>query len=66
MNFDVSLFFTALGLAFVLESLPWLIAPRRMREGLRLLLDLPPDSLRVWGLVLLGLGLLITGLARSL
>jgi len=66
MNFDVSLFFTALGLAFILESLPWLIAPRRMREGLRLLLDLPPDSLRVWGLVLLGLGLLITGLARSL
>lgn len=64
MHFNLSLFLAALGLAFVLESLPWLIAPGRMRDGLRRLLELPPGTLRVWGFVLLGMGLVLVALSR--
>lgn len=66
MHFNLTLFLAALGLAFVLESLPWLLAPGRMRDGLRQLLELPPETLRVWGFVLLGLGLGLAALSRYL
>lgn len=65
MNFDLSLFITALGLACVLEALPWLIAPDRMREAMRALLALEQQALRTWGFALLGVGTLLVWLARS-
>lgn len=64
MRFHFSLFLSALGLAFVLEALPWLLAPARMKEGLRHLLELPPENLRVWGLVLLAMGVGLAALGR--
>lgn len=64
MHFQASLFLAALGLACVLESLPWLLAPDRMRDALRQLLELPPEKLRVWGLFLLGGGLGLAALSR--
>lgn len=64
MRFQLSLFLAALGLACVLESLPWLLAPARMREALRQLLELPPEKLRVWGFILLGIGLILVAVSR--
>lgn len=64
MKFNIALFLTALGLACVLESLPWLLAPAKMREALRLLIELPPEKLRRWGFFLIGLGLFLVWLAR--
>jgi uncharacterized protein YjeT (DUF2065 family) len=61
---NLSLFFTALGLALVLESLPWLAAPDKWRDSLRALLALPPRTLRIIGLVLLGAGLGLVALSR--
>lgn len=64
MRFHVSLFVAALGLACVLESLPWLLAPDRMREAMRHLGQLPPEKLRLWGFALLGGGLILVSLSR--
>ncbi len=64
MRFQISLFVAALGLACVLESLPWLLGAERMREALRQLLELPPEQLRVGGLILLGVGLSLVALSR--
>lgn len=64
MQFNFPLFLMALGLACVLESLPWLLAPDRMRGALRQLLELPPETLRVWGLFLLGAGIILVVLSR--
>ena len=64
MRFHVSLFVAALGLACVLESLPWLLAPDRMREAMRQLGKLPAEKLRIWGFVLLGIGLILVSLSR--
>lgn len=64
MRFHLSLFVAALGLACVLEALPWLLAPERMRATLRHLGRLPAEKLRVWGFVLLGGGLILLSLSR--
>ena len=64
MNFNVSLFLTALGLACVLEALPWLISPRKTRETLMSLLSLPEDALRRGGILLLVLGVAVCAAGR--
>ncbi len=66
MEFNLPLFLAALGLAFVLEALPWLLAPRRMREAFLFLLEMPDDKLRAWGAFLLVSGLFLTWAATSL
>ncbi len=65
MNFDLSLFFTALGLAFILESLPWILSPNSMRNFLLSLAGMPEGQLRIMGLVLMSLGLLLIWLVRG-
>lgn len=47
---------TALGFVCLIEALPWLIAPEKMRNFLRELTEIEPEYLRYWGI-----GLLITG-----
>lgn len=64
MTIDWTLFFSAVGLAFVFEALPWLLAPDRMRETLLRIAQSPVDDLRKWGALLLGLGLVIVWAAR--
>jgi uncharacterized protein YjeT (DUF2065 family) len=66
MEFNLSLFLAALSLACVLEALPWLLAPRKMREVFQSLLELPDDKLRVWGIFLLLTGLILAWAATSL
>ena len=65
MNFNLSLFLAALGLACVLEALPWLLSPRKTREMLIELLSLPDETLR-GGIVLLVLGVVICAAGRAL
>ena len=55
-----SLFFSALGLAMVLEGLPYLVSPAAVRRYLQMLLQTRDGVLRVMGFSLMALGLLIT------
>ncbi len=66
MNFNLSLFLAALGLACVLEALPWLISPRKTRETLIELLSLPDETLRRGGIFLMVLGVMVCAAGRAL
>lgn len=65
MNFDIRLFFTALGLALVLEGLLWALFPRGMRRAIQSLALSPSTVLRGMGLAAMSIGLLIAWLARQ-
>ncbi len=65
MEFDWRLFLTALGLAFMLEGLPYFLFAERMPELLRSLAEKPPGFLRFMGLGSMLLGLVIITLLRS-
>ena len=65
MNFNFSLFFCALGLAAVLEALPWILAPDAMRDAFLRLAELPARQGRAAGFVILALGLLLCAAGRS-
>ena len=54
-----SLFFTALGLAMLLEGLPYLISPSGVRSYLRMLERMDDIVLRAIGLALIVGGLLV-------
>ena len=66
MNFNLSLFLAALGLACVLEALPWLVSPRKTRETLLEMLSLPEETLRKGGLFLMILGVAVCAAGRFL
>lgn len=65
MNFNAELFLCALGLAFIIEGLPWALFPQGMRKVLLTLAEGPLSGFRRMGLTGIGLGLLIIWLARS-
>lgn len=65
MNFDWQAFLCAAGLALVFESLPWLLAPDRVKQALARLLESGDEELRRWGSVLLGAGVVLIWLARG-
>lgn len=65
MNLDWSLFFMALGLAFLVEGLPYFIMAERMPAILLTLASRPPKSLRILGLTSMILGVLFVALGRS-
>lgn len=59
MQFDFSLLFTALGLAFVLEGLPYFIFAERMPAVLKRLLEMSPSALRKLGILVILTGLVL-------
>ncbi len=65
MTFNSTLFFSALGLAFILEALPFILFPERMKETISLLLEQDPAALRRIGLLALGVGLCVLLLAHA-
>lgn len=65
MNLDWSLFFIALGLAFLMEGLPYFLLAERMPSVLITLASRPPRALRVLGLTSMILGVLLVALGRS-
>ncbi len=63
INFNFTLFFTAFGLACFLEALPYLLAPKKVREALSFLLEQDDEVIRMYGICVLLFGLLIMWLA---
>jgi len=63
---SLSYLITALGLAFLIESLPWLIAPKKMQGFLRELMEMQPEFLRYWGIFLLIMALFLVWLGRTI
>lgn len=59
MDFDSRLFFSALGLAFILEALPYALFPERMRQVLQALGGESAAGLRRMGLTALMAGLVV-------
>lgn len=64
-NFDATLFFCALGLAFIFEALPYVLFAERMPKVLLSMAEKPASSLRAMGLFGMGLGLLLIWLMRG-
>jgi len=64
MNIDWNLFFSAVALAAVLEAVPYVLAPDRMRQFLTELGQSDSNSLRHYGLTMLGAGLIALFLVR--
>ena len=58
-------FITALGLAFILEGLPYFLFAERMPKVLQLLLEKSPAGIRKIGLGALLFGLILVYLGRS-
>lgn len=65
MQIDWSLFFTALGLAFVLEGVPYFLFAERMPRFLLLMASQGGRALRLMGLVAMLTGALLIWLARG-
>jgi len=66
MNLNISLFLTALGLAMVLEGLPYFLFAEKMPKVLTMLLEQPPSGLRKLGAGALILGLVLVYFGRQL
>jgi len=58
-------FLTAVALVLVIEGLFLAIAPHRLRQILAMLETVPPESLRVGGLVAAALGVFLVWLLRG-
>jgi uncharacterized protein len=65
MHLEISLFLQALGLALVIEGIPYFLWAERMPAFFRMLSQLRPSVLRVTGLGLLLSGLLLLFSARG-
>ena len=65
MHFDWKLFLTALGLAFILEGLPYFLAAEKMPEVLRALSERRPGELRSLGITAILAGLLVIFVLRA-
>ena len=65
MHFDWKIFLTALGLAFILEGLPYFLAAEKMPEVLRALSERKPRELRVLGMTAMLAGLLLIFVLRA-
>ena len=66
MEFNSKLFFSALGLAFILEALPYTLFPERMRQVLQTLGEEGASGLRRMGLFSLAAGLIVLWLTLPL
>ena len=66
MNFDLALFLCALGLAFTLEAILYVLFPEGMRRMLAHMASTPAHRLRVGGLCGLGVGVLIIWIGRGM
>ncbi len=54
-----------IGLVLVLEGLPYVAAPEKMKEWLAMLSEMDPAHLRIFGLLAIGGGLLICWIVQK-
>ena len=66
MNFQWNIFIAALGLALIIEGMPYLLGPEAVKRMLVKVLDMPAGVLRGMGLASIGAGLLLVALSRYL
>ncbi len=65
MHIDWSLILSALGLAFIIEGLPYFLWAEKMPRVLKLLSESPVSGLRRLGVTAILAGLLLVYIARS-
>ncbi len=65
MPFDGSSFLVALGLAIILEAIPYFLFAEKMPQYFRSLAQLPPPVLRLLAAVGLALGMVLVAVGRS-
>uniref|UniRef100_I2Q4B1 DUF2065 domain-containing protein n=1 Tax=Desulfovibrio sp. U5L TaxID=596152 RepID=I2Q4B1_9BACT len=65
MQFDWKLFLTALGLAFILEGLPYFLGAEKMPVVLRALAERRPGELRALGMTAIVAGLALIFVLRA-
>lgn len=61
----LKIFITALGLAFILEGLPYFALPRGVKEWLRRASEMEDSTLRALGFVAMASGLILVYLAQK-
>jgi uncharacterized protein len=49
----------AIGLVLVLEGLTYALVPGQMQKMMARMQDVPPDQLRMWGTIALGIGVFV-------
>ena len=58
-------FLCVMGMVFVIEGLPYLAFPDKLKTYLRKLTDMPDTTLRIMGSVAVCIGLLLVAIGRS-
>jgi uncharacterized protein YjeT (DUF2065 family) len=58
-------FLCVLGMVFVIEGLPYLAFPDKLKIYLRKLTDMPDTALRIMGSIAVCIGLLLVAIGRS-
>jgi uncharacterized protein YjeT (DUF2065 family) len=66
MTFQWNIFIAALGLALILEGIPYFLGPGAVKKLVGKVLELPPTSLRFFGLTFIIAGLALVALSRLL
>ncbi|MDT8395634.1 MAG: DUF2065 domain-containing protein [bacterium] len=66
MQFQLDIFLAALGLALIIEGMPYFLRPEAVKQMVIKLLGLPAGVLRGLGLASIGAGLLLVALSRYL
>ncbi len=66
MKFQLNLFLAALGLALVIEGLPYFLAPDTVKRMAERMQELPSGTLRLIGLLSMIGGLVVVALSRLL
>ncbi len=61
----MELFLCVVGMVFIVEGLPYFAFPDKMKALMRKVQELPDGSLRLFGLALMGAGLLLVYLGRG-
>ncbi|MBW2145925.1 MAG: DUF2065 domain-containing protein [Deltaproteobacteria bacterium] len=59
-------FLSVLGMVLVVEGLPYFAFPERVKDFLSHIVTVPDRRLRVFGLIIIGIGLLILYVAREM
>jgi len=58
-------FLCVIGMVMIVEGLPYFAAPDKMKFWIYKLTEIPDDLLRKFGLVLMGIGLLLVYMGRQ-
>jgi uncharacterized protein YjeT (DUF2065 family) len=66
MHFQWKIFITALGLALILEGLPYFLGPEAVKKLVGKLIELPPATLGFFGLAGIIAGLALVALSRMI